>query len=120
MLRFWARPARRGRVTPQVGSSPVRNASIRLACGLAAALVAAPGGSARAAAATPVLMTVTTGGAAANDTTAQDGTSLSADGNLVVFVSGAPNLVAGDTNGMRDVFVRDVATGATTLVSVGV
>ena len=98
----------------------MRNASIRLACGLAAALVAAPGGSARAAAATPVLMTATSGGAAANETTAQDGTSLSADGNLVVFVSGSPNLVAGDTNGMRDVFVRDVATGATTLVSVGV
>jgi Tol biopolymer transport system component len=42
---------------------------------------------------------------------------ISADGRYVVFDSYATNLVAGDTNGMSDVFVRDRQTGTTTLVS---
>jgi len=33
--------------------------------------------------------------------------SLSSDGRFLTFNSGAPNLVAGDTNGVGDVFVRD-------------
>lgn len=44
---------------------------------------------------------------------------LSADGRYVTFVSRAGNLVAGDTNGAEDVFVRDRQTGQTTRVSVG-
>lgn len=44
--------------------------------------------------------------------------SLSADGRFVAFYSGATNLVAGDTNGNKDVFVHDRETGATTRVSV--
>lgn len=44
--------------------------------------------------------------------------SLSADGRLVAFESSATNLVQGDTNGARDVFVRDLVTGTTTRVSV--
>ena len=44
--------------------------------------------------------------------------SLSADGRYVAFTSRAGNLVAGDTNGAADVFVRDRDTGETTLVSV--
>jgi Tol biopolymer transport system component len=44
--------------------------------------------------------------------------SLSADGNLVAFDSAATNLVAGDTNGACDVFVRDRAAATTTRVSV--
>lgn len=43
--------------------------------------------------------------------------ALSGDGAVVAFVSDASNLVPGDINGNRDVFVR--ATGATQLVSVG-
>jgi Tol biopolymer transport system component len=43
--------------------------------------------------------------------------SLSADGRYVAFESDATNLVAGDTSGMRDIFVRDRTTGTTTLVS---
>lgn len=43
---------------------------------------------------------------------------ISADGRYVAFGSLASNLVAGDTNGVRDVFVHDRATGATTRVSV--
>ena len=44
--------------------------------------------------------------------------SLSADGSKVAFSSDATNLVAGDANGQKDVFVRDLTTGTTTLVSV--
>ena len=45
--------------------------------------------------------------------------SASAEGRYVAFTSSATNLVAGDTNAKRDVFVRDRATGATSRVSVG-
>ncbi len=44
--------------------------------------------------------------------------SLSADGGLVAFSSLSDNLVASDTNGAEDVFVRDVAAGTTELDSV--
>ncbi|MEL6903782.1 MAG: hypothetical protein AAFP22_00160 [Planctomycetota bacterium] len=42
---------------------------------------------------------------------------VSDDGRFVVFSSAASNLTAGDSNGNRDVFLRDVALGTTTLVS---
>ena len=45
--------------------------------------------------------------------------SLSADGSLVAFYSYATNLVASDTNGAIDVFVRDRGAGTTERVSVG-
>ncbi len=41
----------------------------------------------------------------------------SPDGSKVAFVSYADNLVAGDTNNMPDIFVKDLATGAITRVS---
>ncbi|HVF21146.1 MAG TPA: hypothetical protein VNA14_13020 [Mycobacteriales bacterium] len=44
--------------------------------------------------------------------------SISADGRFVAFVSWASNLVAGDTNGTSDVFVRDMLEARTTRVSV--
>lgn len=44
--------------------------------------------------------------------------AISADGRFVAFRSDAPDLVAGDTNGVRDAFVRDLVTGVTTRVSV--
>jgi Tol biopolymer transport system component len=44
--------------------------------------------------------------------------SLSADGRLVAFCSGASNLVTGDTKGWSDIFVRDMQKGVTTRVSV--
>ena len=44
--------------------------------------------------------------------------SISADGRYVAFVSYASNLVVGDTNGHRDVFVHDRQSGETTRVSV--
>jgi Calx-beta domain/WD40-like Beta Propeller Repeat len=43
---------------------------------------------------------------------------VSANGRFVAFHSSAFNLVANDFNGRRDVFVRDLQTGTTTLVSV--
>ena len=43
--------------------------------------------------------------------------STSADGRFTAFVSNASNLVAGDTNGRCDTFVRDAQTGTTELVS---
>lgn len=45
--------------------------------------------------------------------------AICASGSSVVFVSGSSNLVSGDTNGQRDVFVKDVMTGALERVSVG-
>ena len=47
-----------------------------------------------------------------------DEASISADGRHVAFASGASNLVAGDTNHRRDVFVRDLRSGTTRRVSV--
>lgn len=44
--------------------------------------------------------------------------SVSKDGKYIVFWSQASNLVANDTNGEADIFVRDVANNSTTRVSV--
>lgn len=44
--------------------------------------------------------------------------SISADGRRVAFVSRASDLVAGDTNGLPDVFVRDRVEGTTRRISV--
>lgn len=44
--------------------------------------------------------------------------SLSADGRLLVFESDATNLVADDTNGRRDIFVKDLVSGQVTRASV--
>jgi hypothetical protein len=47
-----------------------------------------------------------------------DEPSISADGNLVAFWSNATNLITGDTNNTRDVFVHNRSTGVTECVSV--
>lgn len=44
--------------------------------------------------------------------------SISGDGRYVAFSSAANSLIANDANGGRDVFVRDLLAGTTTLVSV--
>ncbi|MEI7992200.1 MAG: hypothetical protein WCH93_07200 [Actinomycetota bacterium] len=59
--------------------------------------------------------------AAPNGANADSGSydsSVSADGRYVAFESDASNLVAGDTNGVSDVFVRDMSTGTVVRVSV--
>ena len=65
---------------------------------------------------TTTRVSVATGGIQANNTSRAG--FLSADARWVVFESDATNLVAGDTNGVRDLFVHDRQTGATTRVSV--
>ena len=66
-------------------------------------------------------------GASSRVSVASDGTqgddesgdpSISADGRYVAFESRASNLVSGDTNGSRDIFVHNRQTGITTLISV--
>lgn len=65
---------------------------------------------------TTELVSVGLGGAPANGASGLP--SASADGRFVAFVSEATNLVAGDVNGVLDVFVRDRSSGTTELVSV--
>ncbi|MBA3264841.1 MAG: PD40 domain-containing protein [Nocardioidaceae bacterium] len=62
-------------------------------------------------------VSVGAGGAQANH--ASTGAAVSADGRYVAFHSLASNLVAGDTNGHLDVFVRDRVRHVTRRVSVG-
>ncbi len=61
-------------------------------------------------------VTVNAGGVGANFESYAP--ALSADGRYVAFYSDATNLVADDTNGKSDIFVRDTQSGATTRVSV--
>ncbi|HEY1487643.1 MAG TPA: hypothetical protein VGF84_16165 [Micromonosporaceae bacterium] len=44
--------------------------------------------------------------------------SISADGRYIAFISSASNLVAGDTNGTADIFLRDMTTAVTSRISV--
>jgi Tol biopolymer transport system component len=62
------------------------------------------------------LISVSTGGVQADQIS--DRPSISGDGTRIVFRSNATNLVANDTNLVRDVFLRDVTAGTTILVSV--
>ncbi len=43
---------------------------------------------------------------------------VSADGRFVAFSSNATNLVTGDTNGLRDIFIRDTQQNVTTRINV--
>ncbi len=61
---------------------------------------------------TGAITRVSTSATGAEATGASAGPALSADGRYVAFVSAAANLVAGDTNGVADVFVKDTRTGA--------
>lgn len=62
-------------------------------------------------------VSVDSNGAQAN--ASSSGGVISPDGRFVVFRSTATNLVAGDTNGKADVFLRDRSSGATERISVG-
>lgn len=66
-------------------------------------------------ASTTTLVSIGIGGAAPDDVSATP--DLSGDGRYVIFSSEATNLVAGDTNGVQDVFRRDQVTSRTVLVS---
>lgn len=65
---------------------------------------------------TNLLVSVDTNGWAAAGSSAE--ASISDDGRYVVFSSSASSLVPGDTNNAQDVFIRDLQSSTTTLVSV--
>lgn len=68
---------------------------------------------------TTSLLSVSTAGVQSNGTSNfNSSNSVSADGRYVVFSSTATNLVAGDTNGVEDVFLRDTLLGITTRISI--
>ncbi len=63
------------------------------------------------------LVSVSTNGTSGNGISR--GSVMTGNGRYVAFASTASNLVPGDTNGIADVFVRDLQAGTTTLASVG-
>ncbi len=70
---------------------------------------------------TTVRVSVSTAGQQGNGDSGEQAVgypAISADGNFVAFSSLASNLVAGDTNARRDVFVRNIAAGSTIRASV--
>ena len=67
---------------------------------------------------TTTRVSVVSGGAEAIDGDSNN-PSISSDGRYVAFSSDATNLVAGDTNGVSDVFLHDTQTAETILVSRG-
>ncbi len=66
---------------------------------------------------TTTLVSVNTNGWAGNGIS--DNSVMTPDGHHVAFGSAASNLVVGDANNIPDVFVRDLQSNTTTLVSVG-
>jgi Tol biopolymer transport system component len=108
-----------GRAVP--GGSRARGRAgwaILLSVGLAAPLVApSPGGASTT--------SITTSLGSASDSGGRKPTSfsfrpwISADGRYVAFDSDSPNLVPGDTNRVRDVFVFDRSNGTVERVSEG-
>lgn len=64
------------------------------------------------------IVSVNSSGELGNSSSDQ-GAAISADGRFVAFISLASNLVPGDTNGLRDLFVHDCLTGVTQRVNVG-
>ncbi|WDV54770.1 hypothetical protein PV963_32615 [Streptomyces coeruleorubidus] len=98
-------------------TSTRRATSVALGVALAVTLggVAAQGATAAEAAPRTEKASIAPDGTDGN--AASGGPSLSADGRHLAFVSSADNLVAGDTDGTADAFVRDLKTGTTRLAS---
>jgi Tol biopolymer transport system component len=88
----------------------------RILIAATAAAAVALGATNAAAQATFSRVSIATDGSEANSDS--DGASISADGRYVAFSSSASNLVPNDTNGARDIFVRDRLLNTTTRVSV--
>jgi hypothetical protein len=86
----------------------------RIFCVVAAVLCAA------APAASQAVLRVTVGLDGAQPDGANGLGVVSGDGRFVAYASQATNLVAGDTNGSSDVFVRDLAAATTSRVSLAV
>ncbi|WP_309030991.1 TolB family protein [Streptomyces alfalfae] len=89
-----------------------RHAALASAALVAAATAASlPAASAAPAAPRTEGISVTAEGKAANDRSS--GAVISRNGRFAAFDSEATDLVDGDTNGLRDIFVRDLRTGRT-------
>ena len=65
------------------------------------------------------LVSVGFDGLATDDNSSRFTPAISADGRWIAFDSKATNLVAGDTNGLSDIFVYDAQTATIARVSVG-
>ena len=63
-----------------------------------------------------ILVSINRTGTAAGSGTS-DQAAVSPDGRFVAFYSTAPDLIANDSNGTSDIFLRDTVSGTTTLVS---
>lgn len=89
---------------------------VSLACSLTACGGGGGGGGSSASPTLPtVLVSVDSNGTRADNDSVSPSTS--SDGRYVAFVSFATNLVANDTNGANDIFVRDTVSGTTERVS---
>jgi hypothetical protein len=66
---------------------------------------------------TNMLVSISTNGGFGNGSSGS--AVITPDGHYVAFVSSASNLVAGDSNGIPDIFVRDLQSGTTTIASPG-
>ncbi|MFZ1074284.1 MAG: hypothetical protein WAO21_12730 [Verrucomicrobiia bacterium] len=64
---------------------------------------------------TNILVSINTNGGCANGVSGES--AMTPDGRFVVFASTASNLVPNDTNGIRDIFVRDLLNGTTVRAS---
>jgi Tol biopolymer transport system component len=64
---------------------------------------------------TNILVSIGADGGCANGTSGES--AMTSNGRYVAFASTASNLVPGDTNGFRDIFVRDLQNGTTVRVS---
>ncbi|MEY7978317.1 TolB family protein [Streptomyces pilosus] len=93
----------------------LRGASVAVIAGAMVALPAAPAAPAPG----PGTERVTLSSTGEQADGAAYGPRLSADGRFAAFGADASNLVAGDTNGVGDVFVRDLREGTVERVSVG-
>lgn len=82
-----------------------------------ALLILMRGGIPVAEAQTTERISVATGGGQGNGNSLHDA-SITPDGRFIAFQSEASNLVAGDGNGVRDIFVRDRLLGTTARVSI--
>src|SRR5437879_439376 len=101
--------------------APVRTAALLAAISLLTSLALLAARAAKASAGdVTTRVSVDGAGGQANGASAEFGHSIgiSADGRYVAFESRASNLVAGDTNGVSDIFVHDRETGVTERVSV--
>ncbi len=69
-------------------------------------------------AATAVIQRISVNSSGSEADGASSMNAINSDGTYVAFASLATNLVDGDSNGVKDIFVRDLSNGTTTRVSV--